>query len=204
MAFKKTYKILSKGNILPGFDKEQVIDNIHSITQIHKEIIIRKFFSGKTVVIRHAYTQEDASQLQKKFSRTGIETYIHEFSEPGITQSTESGSKPETETNVTKEKGFNHSTKPKKPGNNTQTNKRTNRPDWYALEEIKSLIKVTSDSELLMLFQFNKKYCLYGIFHIKKQLFKKICNNAKSNFYKYLQNLKQSIFSSPSYQKQTS
>ncbi|MCP3850893.1 MAG: hypothetical protein GY694_11755 [Gammaproteobacteria bacterium] len=202
MANKKTYKILSKGNILPGFDKEQVIDNIHSITRIPKETIIRKFFSGKTVVIRHAYTQEDASQLQKKFSSTGIETYIHEFNEPVIAQNTESGSKPETKTNVTKdkknrlkksvaaiailliisvivltlitkdnlseessiatdptstptkEKGFDHSTKPKKPSNNTQTNKRTNRPDWYALEEIKSLIKVTSDSELLMLFQF--------------------------------------------------
>ncbi|MDX2503311.1 MAG: hypothetical protein QNL62_02355 [Gammaproteobacteria bacterium] len=73
---KTIYKVLFKGVILPGFDKEQVIENVHNTTRIPKEIIKRKFFSGKTVVIRRADNQDYASRLQKKFALAGIETYI--------------------------------------------------------------------------------------------------------------------------------
>ncbi len=81
MTKKKIYKVSFKGVIFPGFNKEQVIDNIHDITRIPKQTISRKFFSGKTVVIRHADSQEYASRLQKTFSQAGIETYISELTE---------------------------------------------------------------------------------------------------------------------------
>ena len=58
MAIKKVYKVSFRGVILPGFDKDQVIENVHNITRIPKHTITRKFFSGKTVVIRHADSQE--------------------------------------------------------------------------------------------------------------------------------------------------
>ncbi len=81
MTKKKIYKVSFKGVIFPGFDKEQVIDNVHDITRIPKQTISRKFFSGKTVVIRHADSQEYASRLQKTFAQAGIETYISELTE---------------------------------------------------------------------------------------------------------------------------
>ena len=79
MTVKKVYKVTFKGVILPGFDKDQVIENVYTITRIPKHTIIRKFFSGKTVVIRHADSQEYATHLQKTFSQAGIETYITEL-----------------------------------------------------------------------------------------------------------------------------
>jgi len=77
----KVYKVLFKGKILPGFDKEAVIENVFKITRIPKNVIKRKFFSGKTVVIRRADSQEYASRLQKTFAQAGIETYIEEVVE---------------------------------------------------------------------------------------------------------------------------
>ncbi len=81
MAKKKVYKVSFKGVIFSGFDKDQVIENVHNITRIPKHTIARKFFSGKTVVIRHADSQEYASRLQKTFAQAGIETYISELTE---------------------------------------------------------------------------------------------------------------------------
>ncbi len=75
----KVFKVLFRGVILPGFDKEDVIKNVHDITRIPEAVIKRKFFSGKTVVIRHADTQEYATRLQKTFAQAGIETYIEEI-----------------------------------------------------------------------------------------------------------------------------
>ena len=75
----KVFKVLFRGVILPGFDKDDVIKNVHDITRIPEAIIKRKFFSGKTVVIRHADTQEYATRLQKTFAQAGIETYIEEI-----------------------------------------------------------------------------------------------------------------------------
>lgn len=77
----KIYKVLFKGKILPGFDKEAVIENVYKITRIPKDVIKRKFFSGKTVVIRRADSQEYAGRLQKTFAQAGIETYIDEIIE---------------------------------------------------------------------------------------------------------------------------
>ncbi len=79
MSTNNIYKVTFKGVILPGFDKHQVIDNIHNISRIPKHTISRKFFSGKTVVIRHAENIDYARQLQATFSYAGIETYIQEF-----------------------------------------------------------------------------------------------------------------------------
>ena len=73
------FKVLFRGVILSGFDKVDVIKNVHDITRIPETVITRKFFSGKTVVIRHADTQEYATRLQKTFAQAGIETYIEEL-----------------------------------------------------------------------------------------------------------------------------
>lgn len=81
MTTKKTYKVTFKGVIYPGFDKDQVIENIHNITRIPVHTIARKFFSGKTVVIRHADSQDYANRLQNTFAKAGIETYIAEVYE---------------------------------------------------------------------------------------------------------------------------
>ncbi len=75
----RIYKVLFRGVILAGFNKDEVIDNVFNITRIPKATITRKFFSGKTVVIRHADSQEYASRLQKTFAQAGIETYIEEL-----------------------------------------------------------------------------------------------------------------------------
>ena len=75
----KVFKVIFRGVILPSFDKDDVIKNVHDITRIPEAVIKRKFFSGKTVVIRHADTQEYATRLQKTFARAGIETYIEEI-----------------------------------------------------------------------------------------------------------------------------
>jgi len=98
----RVYKVLFRGVILSGFNKEDVINNVFNITRIPKATITRKFFSGKTVVIRHADSQEYASRLQKTFAQAGIETYIEEiiavnnndnnndFDSPEITSSAQS------------------------------------------------------------------------------------------------------------------
>ena len=75
----KVFKVLFRGVILPGFDKDDVIKNVHNITRIPEAVIERKFFSGKTVVIRHADTQEYATRLQQTFAQAGIETHIEEI-----------------------------------------------------------------------------------------------------------------------------
>ncbi|NOQ78470.1 MAG: hypothetical protein GQ546_03620, partial [Gammaproteobacteria bacterium] len=84
MTTKKTYKVTFKGVIFPGFDKNQVIENIHHITRIPVHTIARKFFSGKTVVIRHADSQDYANRLQNTFAQAGIETYIAEVYEKEV------------------------------------------------------------------------------------------------------------------------
>jgi hypothetical protein len=78
---KAVFKVTFKGVILPGFDRDQVIENVFKITRIPKDTITRKFFSGKTVVIRHAVTQEYASNLQKTFAQAGIETNIEKVTD---------------------------------------------------------------------------------------------------------------------------
>jgi len=75
---KKKYKVLFKGVILPGFDKTEVINNIHKLTNVPIDIITRKFFSGKTVVIRHSDDEQDSAKLMQSFSDAGIETRIEE------------------------------------------------------------------------------------------------------------------------------
>ncbi len=78
---RKVYKVLFRGVILPGFEKDDVIKNVHNITRIPEAVIRRKFFSGKTVVIRRADTQDYATRLQKTFAQAGIETHIEEKTE---------------------------------------------------------------------------------------------------------------------------
>ena len=76
MTKKTVYKVVFRGKILPKHKQGQVVDNIHRITKIPKQVIEKKFFSGKNVVIRHADTEEYAKSLQKIFYEAGIETSI--------------------------------------------------------------------------------------------------------------------------------
>ena len=52
---------------------------ILNLTKIPVEIITRKFFSGKTVVIRHAEDRDYAEKLQTTFTEAGIQTTIEEI-----------------------------------------------------------------------------------------------------------------------------
>ena len=70
------YKVVFKGHLLPGFDKEQVVINIARLTKLPLEKIEKKFFSGKVVIIRRAEDEAYAQKLQQLFTRAGLEVFI--------------------------------------------------------------------------------------------------------------------------------
>ncbi len=70
------YKVVFKGHLLPGFNKQQVVENIARLTKLPAEKIDQKFFSGKVVIIRRAHEQSYAQKLQQLFTDAGIEVVI--------------------------------------------------------------------------------------------------------------------------------
>lgn len=70
------YKVVFKGRLRTGFDKEQVIANIVRLTKIPEEKIEQKFFSGKAVIIRRAHDEQHAQKLQQLFFSAGLEVII--------------------------------------------------------------------------------------------------------------------------------
>lgn len=75
-AKKGAYKVVFKGRLLPGFDREQVITNIAQLTKLPAEKIENKFFNGKVVIIRRAHDQTHAQKLQHLFTKAGLEVFI--------------------------------------------------------------------------------------------------------------------------------
>ncbi len=70
------HRVVFKGQLLPGFDKVQVIANIVRLTKLAPEKIEKKFFSGKIVIIRRAHNTEQAKKLQQLFTKAGLEVFI--------------------------------------------------------------------------------------------------------------------------------
>jgi hypothetical protein len=70
------FKVIFKGSLLPGFNKEQVIENIAQLTKLPSDKIEKKFFSGKDVIIRRAHDQAHAQKLQQLFTGAGLEVVI--------------------------------------------------------------------------------------------------------------------------------
>ncbi|MCW8930423.1 MAG: hypothetical protein OQL19_09320 [Gammaproteobacteria bacterium] len=70
------YKVVFKGKLLPGFDMEQVVNNIVQLTKLPQEKIEQKFFSGKVVIIRRAHDASHAQKLQQLFTNAGLEVFI--------------------------------------------------------------------------------------------------------------------------------
>ena len=70
------YKVVFKGQLMPGFDKEKVVANIAQLTKLPPEKIEKKFFSGKVVIIRRAHDEAHAQKLQQLFTRAGLEVLI--------------------------------------------------------------------------------------------------------------------------------
>jgi hypothetical protein len=73
---KGEYKVVFKGRLLEGFDKELVIVNISRLTKVAPEKVEAKFFSGKVVIIRRAPDENQAQHLQKLFTQAGLEVFI--------------------------------------------------------------------------------------------------------------------------------
>ena len=73
---KGEYKVVFKGRLLPGYNKEQVVSNIAQLTKLPTEKIEKKFFNGKVVIIRRAHDKSHAQKLQHLFTETGLEVLI--------------------------------------------------------------------------------------------------------------------------------
>lgn len=89
------YKVIFKGHLLPGFNKQQVVDNIARLTKVSAEKIEQKFFSGKIVIIRRAHEQAYAQKLQRLFTEAGIEVLILKDPPQVIEPGSETAHKPE-------------------------------------------------------------------------------------------------------------
>jgi len=70
------YKVIFKGCLLAGFDRQQVIDNIVQLTKLPAEKIQQKFFTGKVVIIRRAHDVKYAQKLQQLFTQAGLEVFV--------------------------------------------------------------------------------------------------------------------------------
>lgn len=68
------YSVVFMGEIVTGFDKKQVMDNLVSITRLSNEEVEKKFFksSAGRVVIKKTNDLEKARRYHGKFSRAGL------------------------------------------------------------------------------------------------------------------------------------
>jgi hypothetical protein len=68
------YSVIFMGEIITGFQKKQVIDNIMNITRLPKEKVLEKFFNEDVgrIVIKRTNNLEKARKYHGKFSRAGM------------------------------------------------------------------------------------------------------------------------------------
>ncbi len=68
------YSVIFMGEIITGFQKKQVIDNIMNITRLPKEKVLEKFFNEEVgrIVIKRTNDLEKARKYHGKFSRAGM------------------------------------------------------------------------------------------------------------------------------------
>ena len=68
------YSVVFMGEIIIGFEKQQVLTNLANITRLSSEQIEKKFFNKTTgrVIIKKTSDLEKARKYHGKFSRAGI------------------------------------------------------------------------------------------------------------------------------------
>ena len=68
------YSIVFMGEIITGFDKKQVMENLVRITRLPMDEVEKKFFSDKTcrTIIKKTNNIEKARKYHGKFSRAGM------------------------------------------------------------------------------------------------------------------------------------
>jgi uncharacterized membrane protein len=71
-----TYKIIVRGNILPGFEQELVKDNIARLFKLadpeQRDKVFARIFSGKPMVFKKGLTQEKAKAYEAAMARAGL------------------------------------------------------------------------------------------------------------------------------------
>ncbi|MCW8931117.1 MAG: hypothetical protein OQL19_12860 [Gammaproteobacteria bacterium] len=68
------YSVVFMGEIITGFEKQQVMSNLENITRMPADEIEKKFFneSVKRIVIKKTSDLEKARKYHGKFSRAGM------------------------------------------------------------------------------------------------------------------------------------
>jgi hypothetical protein len=68
------YSVVFMGEIVTGFEKDQVVKNLENITRLSNDEVEKKFFSEATgrVVIKKTSNLEKARRYHGKFSRAGM------------------------------------------------------------------------------------------------------------------------------------
>ncbi|MCU7801410.1 MAG: hypothetical protein KZQ70_15095 [gamma proteobacterium symbiont of Lucinoma myriamae] len=68
------YSVVFMGEIITGFDKKQVMENLSHITRLSTDEVDKKFFSDQAcrIVIKKTNELEKARKYHGKFSRAGI------------------------------------------------------------------------------------------------------------------------------------
>jgi hypothetical protein len=67
-----SYSVIFMGELIIGFDKQQVINNLTSITRLPVEEIENKFFDVGRVVIKKTNELKKAKRYHGKFLRAGM------------------------------------------------------------------------------------------------------------------------------------
>lgn len=66
------YSVVFLGEIITGFEKNQVLNNLSRITQLNGTEAEQKFFNAGNVVIKKTPDIEQAKKYQNKFLRAGM------------------------------------------------------------------------------------------------------------------------------------
>ncbi len=66
------YSVVFMGEIITGFDKQQVLKNLANITRLPKEEVDTKFFNTGRVVITKTSDLSKAKRYHGKFLRAGM------------------------------------------------------------------------------------------------------------------------------------
>jgi hypothetical protein len=68
------YSVVFMGEIITGFDKKQVLENLARITRLSTDEVNKKFFSDQVcrLVIKKTSDLEKARKYHGKFSRAGM------------------------------------------------------------------------------------------------------------------------------------
>ena len=76
---ESNWKIIFKGEILPGFDLDSVKREFAQLLRLNDEQA-RKLFAGKAVILKKELPLEKAEQYKQSFERRGIKVSLEQES----------------------------------------------------------------------------------------------------------------------------